>query len=94
MSERRRQRYLEAEVPNADERARISAELARVREEGVAVNNGETLPDVSAVAAAILVGGKPLASIAIAGPTSRMTAKLEPGAVAVRRAVEAVSARL
>jgi DNA-binding IclR family transcriptional regulator len=93
MPSRRRVGYLAAHVPTVD-RARVESELEDVRVLGVATNRGETLPDISAVAAPVLVGGRVVACLALAGPTSRMAAKLEPGAEAVRAAVQATTVRI
>lgn len=59
------------------ERAAIRAELNDVRERGVALNRGETVPDVTAVASPIMVSGRPVACLNVAGPTARMTPKLD-----------------
>jgi DNA-binding IclR family transcriptional regulator len=94
MPDRVRTRYLRAWVPDEADRERVEAELAKVRETGVATNNDETLPDVSAVAAAILVDNRAVASIAVAGPTSRMLGKLSDAAMSVREASNQVANRL
>jgi IclR family transcriptional regulator, acetate operon repressor len=52
----------------------LRAELARIRERGYSTNGGEWRSDVSAVAAAVLdPAGRPVASISVNVPTSRMT---------------------
>jgi DNA-binding IclR family transcriptional regulator len=94
MPDRIRERYLRAWVSDEAQRERAEAELAKVRETGVATNNDETLPDVSAVAAAILVDNRAVASIAVAGPTGRMVAKLSDAAVSVREMSNQVASRL
>ncbi|TQM03192.1 IclR family transcriptional regulator [Pseudonocardia kunmingensis] len=69
-------RYL-AEHVAADDVERVRAELERVRRDGVAFNRGETLPDVSAAAAPVLVHGQPLGCLAVAGPTVRLGGRLD-----------------
>ncbi|MER7797190.1 IclR family transcriptional regulator [Microbacterium sp. NPDC096154] len=55
-------------------RAGFEAELARVREQGYAVNHLETRDDVIAVAVPVRDrGGRAIAALSIAGPLSRMS---------------------
>lgn len=94
MSERRRLSYLEASFPPS-RRAEIEAELGRVRAEGVAFNRGETLPDISAAASPVLVCGRVVACLALAGPTHRFADLLtEVAAREVLGAAETVAARV
>ncbi|WP_306336665.1 IclR family transcriptional regulator [Streptomyces sp. KL118A] len=69
-------------------------ELAEVRATGVAFNRGETLPDVTAAARPVLVGGRVRAVIAVAGPTSRTAELLPDLADALVDAVRTVADRL
>lgn len=71
----------------------VMRELDQVATEGVAYNRGETVPDVSAVASAVSTGRAP-ASIAIAGPTGRVTDRIEDIAQAVRDSASRISARV
>ncbi|MEU7581289.1 IclR family transcriptional regulator C-terminal domain-containing protein [Streptomyces sp. NPDC041068] len=89
-----RDRYLRTLIgdPAALDAAR--AELAEVRAAGVAFNRGETLPDVTAAARPVLVGGRLRAVIAVAGPTSRTAPRLPDIADALAEAVRSVAARL
>lgn len=79
----RRESYLRRHIADEQRRADIHRELDEARVASVAFNRGETLPDVSAVAGIVLRAGKPAAALAIAGPTTRMDAKLDDAAVAV-----------
>lgn len=86
-------RFTETTIDDASE---LRAELALIRERGFAVNRGEWRADVGCVAAAVLgAERRPIASISINLPVSRMTEESEPlfGA-AVGQASRAVSARL
>ncbi|MGX9229717.1 IclR family transcriptional regulator domain-containing protein [Streptomyces albus] len=92
--ESRRAACLEALLADPAARERAHDELRRVRAEGVAFNRGETLPDVSAAARPVLVAGTVRAVVAVAGPTSRIAARLETVADGLRDAVRTVAARL
>lgn len=92
--ESRRAACLEALLAGPAARERAHDELRRVRAEGVAFNRGETLPDVSAAARPVLVAGTVRAVVAVAGPTSRIAARLETVADGLRDAVRTVAARL
>lgn len=95
MSERRRLSYLAEHIPDPADRADIIAELAQVAETRISFNREETIPDVTAVASIIQSPrGRALASLAIAGPTSRMASKLDDAATAVGLAAISVSQRL
>jgi DNA-binding IclR family transcriptional regulator len=82
MSPGRRRGYLEANVP-AVARPGIERELEDVRAKGFATNRGETLPDISAAASPIIVDGRVLACLAVAGPTTRMRDRLDEAGKAV-----------
>ncbi|GAB2874410.1 IclR family transcriptional regulator [Streptomyces mayteni] len=86
-------RYTEHTIVDPD---RLRAELALVRERGYALNHGEWRTDVGSVAAAVLEApGRPIASLSVNIPMSRLTRENEPvyGA-AVSRAAREIGARL
>ncbi|HEX3803661.1 MAG TPA: IclR family transcriptional regulator [Solirubrobacteraceae bacterium] len=59
------------------DRAELMAEIARGRELGYATDSGEFLVSVSAVAAPITLGGaRPIAAVAVVGPSSRLDQRL------------------
>jgi DNA-binding IclR family transcriptional regulator len=90
---RARERYLLEHVAEG-ERDRVGAELDHVRQDGVAFNRGETVPDVSAAAAPVLVSGRPVGCLAVAGPTGRLGGRLDEAAVMVRDVVGALGSEL
>jgi DNA-binding IclR family transcriptional regulator len=90
-SDRRREQYLRAHLPDKAERDAAEAELERVRADGYAFNRGETLPDISAVAAAVMSSGRVVAGLAVAGPTTRMGEALAEMAPLVRDAARQLS---
>lgn len=92
-SRQRQETYLEDRV-TPDALAAVLAELDEVRATGIAFNRGETLADVSAAAAPIIVAGKLLGIISVAGPTSRISAKLDEIAVALKDAAAATAKRV
>ncbi|GAA3385003.1 IclR family transcriptional regulator [Cryptosporangium minutisporangium] len=92
-SPRRRAAYLAEHVEEA-RRALVEDELERVREQGYAVNRGETVPDVSAAASPIVVQGRVVGALAVAGPSARMADELEQVAAAVRDEAAKVAPRL
>ncbi|PSK89653.1 IclR family transcriptional regulator [Murinocardiopsis flavida] len=76
------------------ERGAVVAELAQVREEGVAYNRGDTLPDVTAAGAIVLLGDRPVAAVACAGPTNRMAGGLDAVGRAVRSTADDIARRI
>jgi DNA-binding IclR family transcriptional regulator len=72
----RRDNYLREQIPDPTARGKVIAELDAVRRDSLAYNNGETVPDVEAVAAPIKIGGRVIACISVAGPKNRMDGKL------------------
>ncbi|PFG65666.1 IclR family transcriptional regulator [Propionibacteriaceae bacterium ES.041] len=92
-SRRRQEAYL-ADRIDPDGLPAVLTELERVRANGFSINRGETLPDVSAAAAPVLVGGKLLGVISVAGPSTRMGPKLDEIAAAVREAATATVKRV
>jgi DNA-binding IclR family transcriptional regulator len=87
----RRKSYLAAHFAEPEERARIEAELDEVVREGYATNRGETVPDVFAVASPIIISGRVLACLQVAGPGSRMADQMDKIAVLVRSEAQRLS---
>ena len=79
---------------SARDRASIWAELAEVRTRGVAYNRGETVPDVTALASPIMVAGRPVACLNVAGPTARMEGKLDGVTVSLQSVTQRAAQRL
>lgn len=69
----------------------ISIELAEVERTGLAFNRGETLPDVSAVAAPLLFNAQLSHCLAVAGPSSRTASQLEIIGQALKEEIAALS---
>lgn len=92
-SRQRQEAYLEDRV-TPDALAAVLAELDEVRATGIAFNRGETLADVSAAAAPIIVAGKLLGILSVAGPTSRISPKLDEIAIALKDAAAATAKRV
>jgi IclR family acetate operon transcriptional repressor len=86
-------RYTDTTITDPDE---LRAELAAIRERGFAVNRGEWRSDVGSVAAAVMGGHeKPIASLSVNIPMSRLTQESEAGfGAAVNEAASSLSARL
>ncbi|PXY29065.1 hypothetical protein DI005_28980 [Prauserella sp. PE36] len=93
-SPRKRDAYLHSIIDDPERFEQARQELERVRAEGVATNRGETLPDVSATARPIVVHGRAVAAMAVAGPTTRISERLPEIADALVGATQAVAARL
>lgn len=83
-SPRRQETYLREQVPQ-ERHSAVVEELAEVRQNAFAINKGETVPDVYAVASPIIVAGRVIACLAIAGPHVRMSDKLERAAEGLRQ---------
>jgi DNA-binding IclR family transcriptional regulator len=64
----------------------VEVELDLVRAEGVAYNRGETVQDVSAAAALVVVPGRSPVAVAVVGPTNRIATRFPEIAEAVRAA--------
>lgn len=76
-------------------RAGLLSEVERARTRGWASNTEEWIPDLAGVAAPILAGGRFVAALAIAGPTSHIeTTPRSRFVLAVRKAAERIAARL
>jgi IclR family acetate operon transcriptional repressor len=86
-------RYTDTTITDPDE---LRAELAAIRERGFAVNHGEWRSDVGSVAAAVIGGHeKPIASLSVNIPISRLTEESEAAfGAAVSEAASSLSARL
>lgn len=91
MPPRRRASYLRELIGDPEALPAIEAELESVRASGLAFNRGETVPDVSAAAAIVRVGGRPTASLAVAGPSVRLGPRLDEVGDAVRDAAQTIS---
>jgi DNA-binding IclR family transcriptional regulator len=88
-----REAYLRENFADPAERACVERELADIATDGVAYNRGETVPDVSAVAG-IVLSPRTTASVAVAGPTTRVADQLDEMAAAVRTAAQEITYRL
>ena len=86
-------RYTDTTITNPDQ---LLAELTAIRERGFAVNHGEWRSDVGSVAAAVMGGPeKPIASLSVNVPMSRLTMEAEAAyGIAVSEAASSLSARL
>ncbi|WP_445162983.1 IclR family transcriptional regulator [Mycobacterium sp. Dal123C01] len=84
-------RYTDTTITDRDE---LCAQLAAIRERGFAVNRGEWRSDVGCVAAAIMgADEKPIASLSVNLPMSRLTEESEAAfGAAVREAANNLSA--
>jgi IclR family acetate operon transcriptional repressor len=70
-------------------------ELARVRSEGVAIDDEENLPGIVCVGAPIFSSAtKPVAALSVSGPKSRMSSNLPAIKEALREATRTISALL
>jgi IclR family transcriptional regulator, KDG regulon repressor len=73
-------------------RQSLAEELARVRDEGVAVDNEENAQGIVCVGGPIFASGKqPIAAMSVSGPTVRMSQNLPAVKTAVREAVQTIS---
>ncbi|WP_031464474.1 IclR family transcriptional regulator [Sciscionella sediminilitoris] len=86
-----RDNYLSAHVPDGEQRNRVEQELTEIAETGIAVNRGETMPDVYGIGVPVLVGERVLAVLATAGPSHRMAGRVDEIAAAARLAAREVS---
>jgi IclR family acetate operon transcriptional repressor len=86
-------RYTDTTITDPDE---LRAELAEIRGRGFAVNHGEWRSDVGSVAAAVMGGHeKPIASLSVNIPISRLTEESEAAfGAAVSEAASSLSAQL
>lgn len=86
--------YLLARISVPQRRKELSAELAAVRERGVAFNRGDTFPDLSAAAIGLTERGKLVACIAVGGPSPRVNPLLDEIAAALSEAAAEISQHL
>jgi len=92
MDPRRLDAYLRRKHKDPREQARIREELEGIRATGVAINRGETDPDLYGVAAPIAIAGMDVTlAIGLAGPASRMAARLDEIADSVRETARGLS---
>jgi IclR family acetate operon transcriptional repressor len=86
-------RYTDTTITDPD---RLRAELAEIRTRGFALNHGEWRSDVGSVAAAVMAGPeKPIASLSVNIPVSRLTTESQARyGIAVSEAARLLSARL
>jgi DNA-binding IclR family transcriptional regulator len=73
---RKREAYLAEHVGEAQLET-VVKELDKVRRDGYAINRGETVPDVYAAAGPIVVQGRVVGCLAVAGPAARMADKFD-----------------
>jgi DNA-binding IclR family transcriptional regulator len=75
MPEAKRSKYLREVVEGAN-LAEAEAELRDVARDGYAMNRGETIPDVFAVASPVIIGDAVAACLQVAGPEGRMAGRM------------------
>jgi DNA-binding IclR family transcriptional regulator len=75
-------RYLAEHVPQ-EKWHKLRADVAEARATGLAFNRGDTFPDLSAVAARIVVGHDIVACLAIGGPSRRIDSRSAEIAIAI-----------
>jgi DNA-binding IclR family transcriptional regulator len=92
MDPRRLESYLRRKHKDPREQARIRAELETVRTTGVAFNRGEMDPELYGVACPIVIAGMDVTfAVGLAGPASRMVARLDEMAESVRTTARGLS---
>lgn len=69
--------YLEKTLADRDALSKALDEIAQVKKNKMAFNFGETLSDVSAVSVPVFKDGQVMNCISVAGPSERITNKLE-----------------
>jgi len=89
-----RESYLAAHLPDEDVREQVRAELRTIADEGIAINRGQTLPDVSGVSVPVFGHGQLLAVLAMAGPTTRIADRLDEFAAAAKEEARQITTRL
>ncbi|MFE4500966.1 IclR family transcriptional regulator [Rhodococcus sp. NPDC056743] len=78
MSPRRRDAYLRRKYPDPQQQKAILDEVALIRASGVAINRGETDPELYGVASPIIIGGPEVTlAIGLAGPSARMIDRID-----------------
>ncbi len=94
LSEQQLERYLGTRVSDPAALDRYLAEFRQIRRTGVALNHGETVPEVFGAASGIRRRGKLVACVSLAGPTERLQCREAEIADAVRAAATEISALL
>lgn len=92
-SEQFRERYLVQHFDDNASRQLVRDELASIADLGVAVNDGQTLPDLLAVSAPVFEKSSIAAVITVAGPSTRLTAQLDAVIASTKRAADKASTR-
>ena len=72
----------------------ITSQLDRIRAKGYAITTGERVPGSASAAAAVFVGENVFGSVAVAGPTDRISPLLEPYRRLVMDVARDLSSRL
>lgn len=93
-SERFRENYLVAHTPDYATREHIRQELRIVKEQGGAINRGETISDLYAVSVPIFDGTHVAAVLTIAGPSTRFADRLDELLEATKKAAQLISSQL
>ncbi|MFI7167323.1 IclR family transcriptional regulator [Rhodococcus erythropolis] len=93
-SERFRENYLAAHTSDYATREHIRQELRTVKEQGGAINQGETLPELYSVSVPIFDGAHVAAVLTIAGPSARFADRLDELLGATKNAAHLISSRL
>lgn len=86
-----REKYLARKFPTVAERDRVLTELLQVREDGFAINRGDTLPDLSAVSVPVFEDLTVTSAITVAGPSSRFESSMDEIVTGVRDAAARAS---
>lgn len=95
MEPKRLEAYLRRHHPTQADADRVRDELARVREQRVALNLGETVRDNIGIASPIIIEEAPVTvAIAIAGPRSRMQDHIAEITTSVRETAASLSSDL
>ncbi|GAA1954739.1 IclR family transcriptional regulator [Amycolatopsis minnesotensis] len=89
-----RDNYLATHIADPGERERVGRELAEIATAGVAINRGETMPDVFGVGVPVVHNGRVAAVIAVAGPSNRMIDSIGDIAETAKAAAHEVSERM
>jgi DNA-binding IclR family transcriptional regulator len=94
MEPRRIESFLRRQYTNPEDRDQVLAELATIRDTGIAVNLGGDSGHELGIASPITFANVPVSTaIAVAGPIARMQDKLDDVANSLRSAAEALSSR-
>lgn len=92
MEPRRRDSYLARKHSDPTEREQILRELEEIRSTGVSFNPGKVTPDLYGIACPIyLTGGDTTMTVALAGPSGRMSPRMEELATILRNTAQSLS---